>query len=89
MDRRCVGLSVVEVVCTSTVSIHDLSRFNLENPDDLVKANGEETAEERTEPVDPVIARKVMGSDSSAERACRVQRCSSERSADQLCDEEG
>lgn len=87
LDRRCVGLSVVEVVCTSTVSVHDLSCFDLENPDDLVKANGEQTAEEGSEPVDPVVAWEVVGSDCSAERACRVQRRSSERTADQLCDE--
>lgn len=88
LDRRCVGLSVVEVVCTSTVSVHDLSCFNLKNPDDLVTANGEQTAEEGSEPVDPVVAWEVMGSDCSAKRACRVERCSGERTADQLCDEE-
>jgi len=61
--------------------LHDLSCFDFENSDNFVEANGEQTAEERSEPVDPVIAWKVMGSDSSAERACRVQRCSGEGTA--------
>jgi hypothetical protein len=41
LDRCRVGFGVVEVVHTSTVSMHNLSCFNLENPDDLVRANSE------------------------------------------------
>jgi hypothetical protein len=88
-SRRYVGLSVAEVVRTSTVSVHDLCCFDFENPDDLVKANREQTTKEGPKPVDPVIAREVMSGDCSAERACRVQRCSGERTTDQLCDEKG
>ena len=92
--RRCVGLSVTGIAHTSITalkvpSLHDLSCFDLQNSDDLVEANGKQTAEEGSKPVDPVVAWEMMGSDSSAERASRVQRCSGERSADQLCDEEG
>lgn len=92
--RRCVGLSLTDIAHTSITaqgvpSLHDLSCFDFENSDDFVKANSEKTAEEWSEPVDPVIAWEMMGSDSSAERTCRVQRCSGERNADELCDEEG
>lgn len=76
--RRCVGLVVTDIAHTSitaqgVLSLHDLSRFDFKNPDNFVEANGKQTAEERSEPVDPVIAWEVMSSDSGAERTCRIQ----------------
>jgi hypothetical protein len=92
--RRCASLVVTGVAHTSitahgVIPLHDLSCFDFEDPDDLVKANSKYTTEEGSEPVNPVIAREVMGCDSGTERACRVQRCSGERTANQLCDKEG
>jgi hypothetical protein len=90
----CNSLVVTDVAQTSitaygVIPLHNLSCFDFKDPDDLVKANSEQTTKEGSEPVDPVIAREVMGGDSSAERACRIQRCSGERTANQLCDKEG
>lgn len=75
---RCVGLIVTGITHTPITaqgisSLHDQSCFDFEDPDHFVKANGEQTAEKRSEPVDPVVAWEVMGSDSSAKRACRIQ----------------
>lgn len=77
------------ITAHGVIPLHDLNSFDFEDPDDLVKTNSEQTTEKRPQPVDPVIAGEVMGCDSSAERACRIQRCSSERTSNQLCDEKG
>ena len=92
-SRRCVSLTITDVARAAitarrVVCLHDQSCFDLKSPDDFVEADGEQTTEERSEPVDPVIAWEVVSSHSSAERACRVQRCSGEGTANQLCDEE-
>ena len=75
--RQCTSLVVDDVAYASItahgiIPLHDLSCFDFEDPDELVKANSKQTTEQGSEPVDPVVAREVMGCDSSAERACRV-----------------
>lgn len=60
------------------------SSLRLKGPDELVNAGCEDAAKNRANPVDPMIAGKMVSRNGRTKRASWVEGCSSERSTRKL-----
>jgi hypothetical protein len=69
-SRRRINLLATHVADTTmmpqeTLAMHDKSHLDFEDSDDSVEADGQQAAEERSKPVDPVVAWEVVSGDGS------------------------
>lgn len=74
-------LGEVSSVRQAVVILARVCRLVLKHLDDLVIARSQETSQERTDPVDPVVVGEGTGGDARSERAGRVDAAAGVRDA--------
>lgn len=78
-----LGLALILVVVLSGIG-----NLVLQHLDELVEDDGNDGADARTNPVDPMLAVEDAGHDARAEAACGIERAAGVVDADELGDEE-